>query len=160
MDEEKKGLNLSVLISLLVGVISLIVIIPTISMIMNKTNLALEYEVKYSLDTSSLVEADFDKTQGTVSGQPTDVYTLTDEEFKLVYTFPSGEPFSLTYTNINVKLGLNLVVTTNITPIESLAYLSDLNLIFAVTGVPGFAYFNVGNIGIPTNYVIEIIQFV
>ena len=37
MDEEKKGFNLNVLISLLVGVISLIVVIPSISMIMNKT---------------------------------------------------------------------------------------------------------------------------
>ena len=36
MDEEKKGFNLNVLISMLVGVISLIVIIPTVTMIMNK----------------------------------------------------------------------------------------------------------------------------
>ena len=36
MNEEKKGFNLNVLISLLVGVISLIVIIPTVTMIMNK----------------------------------------------------------------------------------------------------------------------------
>ena len=36
MDEEKKGFNLNVLISLLVVVISLIVIIPTVTMIMNK----------------------------------------------------------------------------------------------------------------------------
>ena len=36
MDEEKKGFNLNVLISMLVGVISLIVIIPTVTMIMSK----------------------------------------------------------------------------------------------------------------------------
>ena len=36
MNEEKKGFNLSVLISMLVGVISLIVIIPTVTMIMSK----------------------------------------------------------------------------------------------------------------------------
>ena len=36
MNEEKNGFNLNVLISLLVGVISLIVVIPSISMIMNK----------------------------------------------------------------------------------------------------------------------------
>lgn len=36
MDKENKGFNLSVLISMLVGVISLIVIIPTVTMIMNK----------------------------------------------------------------------------------------------------------------------------
>ena len=56
MNEEKKGFNLSVLISLLVGVISLIVVIPSISMIMNKaTEVAKpeEYRIIVSKNYSS-----------------------------------------------------------------------------------------------------------
>ncbi|MDY0278435.1 MAG: hypothetical protein RBQ97_10175 [Acholeplasma sp.] len=123
-------------------------------------NPTLEYQVKHSLDTSLLVEADFVKTEGTVMGQPVDLYTLIDEEFKLMYSLPLEEPFSLTYTSTNSLYGLKLEVTTTITPIKSLAYLNGASLKFADTGASGIAYFTVGDIGLPQNYVIEIIQFV
>ena len=62
MDEEKKGFNLSVLISLLVGVISLIVVIPSISMIMNKTRPEVVKPEEYRLifNKNYEFEMDFD----------------------------------------------------------------------------------------------------
>ena len=59
MDEEKKGFNLSVLISLLVGVISLIVIIPSISIIMNKATEVAKPE-EYRIIVSKYYDFSFD----------------------------------------------------------------------------------------------------
>ena len=59
MDGEKKGFNLSVLISLLVGVISLIVVIPSISMIMNKVTEVAKPE-EYRIIVSKYYDFSFD----------------------------------------------------------------------------------------------------
>ena len=59
MDEEKKGFNLSVLISMLVGVISLIVVIPSISMIMNKVTEVAKPE-EYRIIVSKYYDFSFD----------------------------------------------------------------------------------------------------
>ena len=105
MDKENKGFNLSVLISLLVGVISLIVVIPSISMIMNKaTEVAKPEEYRFILRKSFTFQIDFDG------------FTLTAEN-TLSQSFSPYEnltSFTSTYDNIIVTLSYPDELSNNI----------------------------------------------
>ena len=112
MDEEKKGFNLNVLISLLVGVISLIVIIPTVSMIMNKTGpeevTPEEYRLIFDKDQNYDVRFNGPKiTKTTTLADDFNVYdnfislSLTTDDIVITVSYPDeGDVNKLKYLTI------------------------------------------------------------
>ena len=102
MDEEKKGFNLSVLISMLVGVISLIVIIPTVTMIMSKNrpeevtpeeyriilNNNYDFELDFngsSLIKSTVLSADLSSYDNLIS------LSITRDDIVITLSYPDEE---------------------------------------------------------------------
>ena len=102
MNEEKKGFNLSVLISLLVGVISLIVVIPSISMIMNKTRPEVVKPEEYRLIVNKTYEFSFDFGIDSISlTSPLNLdytyytnlisVTMNQDNYIVTLSYPDGE---------------------------------------------------------------------